>query len=92
MGDLEHGYYGYDQEAEIEKTLSEYDDTIEPKPTIIPAKKARAKDYDKVCHELGFNPGVKFIKITTRGTIGFTCGKPEEFRPGRVKWTYEKEG
>lgn len=41
-------------------------------------KKAYAKDYDKICHELGFNPAAHFVKITSRNTISFTCGKPDE--------------
>lgn len=34
--------------------------------------------YDEVCHELGFIPECKFVKITTAGTITFTCGTPDE--------------
>jgi hypothetical protein len=41
-------------------------------------KKAYAKDYDKIGHELGFNPAGHFVKITSRNRISFTCGKPDE--------------
>ena len=34
--------------------------------------------YEEVCHELGFDPSVNFVKITTRGSISFTVGKPYE--------------
>ena len=36
--------------------------------------------YEDVCHELGFSAQVRFVKITTRGTISFTCGRPHEVR------------
>lgn len=36
--------------------------------------------YDEVCHDLGFIPDVHFVRVTTRGTISFTCGKPDEVR------------
>lgn len=38
------------------------------------------KSYEDVCHDLGFAPEVRFVKITTRGTISFTCGRPSEVR------------
>lgn len=34
--------------------------------------------YGDVCHELGFICECAFVKITTAGTITFTCGKPDE--------------
>ena len=43
-------------------------------------KKASRKDYDAICHELGFIPSVHFVEITNRGTITYTCGKPQEIR------------
>ena len=43
-------------------------------------KKATAKNYEAICHEIGFNPDVHFVKITTAGTISFTAGKREEVR------------
>lgn len=43
-------------------------------------KKASAKNYEAICDELGVNPSVKFVKITNRGTISFTAGKPSEIR------------
>ena len=36
--------------------------------------------YEDVCHTLGFIPYVNFVKVTTRGTITFTIGKPCEIR------------
>lgn len=36
--------------------------------------------YDGVCYNLGFEAGVNFIKITSAGTISFTCGKPHEIK------------
>ena len=38
------------------------------------------KPYEDVCHDLGFVPEVRFVTITTRGTISFTCGRPSEVR------------
>lgn len=46
---------------------------------IIKEQKAQ-KAYEDVCHDLGFAPEVQFVKITTRGTISFTCGRPSEVR------------
>lgn len=43
-------------------------------------KKASAKNYREICEELGFNADVQFIKITNRGTISFTFGKPQEIK------------
>lgn len=40
----------------------------------------REESYEEVCENLGFIAEVHFVKITTRGTITFTCGKPEEIR------------
>lgn len=36
--------------------------------------------YEDVCHELEFIADVQFVKITTRGTITFTAGKPDWVR------------
>lgn len=38
------------------------------------------KSYEDICHDLGINPDVHFVKVTNRGTITFTCGKPNEVR------------
>lgn len=38
------------------------------------------ESYDEVCNNLGFNPDVHFVEITNRGTITFTCGKPNEIQ------------
>lgn len=43
-------------------------------------KTASAKNYREICEELGFNANVHFVKITNRGTISFTCGKPQEIK------------
>lgn len=37
-------------------------------------------NYDDICKKLGMDPSIRFVHITTRGTIGFTAGKPEEIR------------
>lgn len=36
--------------------------------------------YDEVCHALGFVPECHFVKLTNRGTVSFTIGKPDEIR------------
>lgn len=36
--------------------------------------------YEDICHELGFIADAEFVKVTTRGTITFTLGKPHEIR------------
>lgn len=36
--------------------------------------------YDGVCYNLGFAARVNFVKITSAGTISFTCGKPNEIK------------
>lgn len=48
----------------------------------VPVRQVKQKmTYEEVCKELGdYIPSVGFIKITTRGTIGFTLGKPHEIR------------
>lgn len=38
------------------------------------------ESYESVCHKLGFDPEAHFVKVTNRGTISFTCGKPNEIR------------
>lgn len=43
-------------------------------------KFAKASNYKQVCHDLGFIPEIHFVKITTRGTISFYCGKPQDVR------------
>lgn len=43
-------------------------------------KIAKRKDYEAICHELGFIPEVHFVEITNRGTITYTVGKPQEVR------------
>ena len=35
-------------------------------------------DYEDVCHKLRIIPWMNFVEITTRGTITFTLGKPDE--------------
>lgn len=34
--------------------------------------------YSDICHDLDFDPESGFIRVTTAGTITFTCGKPYE--------------
>lgn len=36
--------------------------------------------YEDVCKDLGFIAGVKFVEVSNRGTITFTCGRPSEIR------------
>lgn len=36
--------------------------------------------YEEVCKDLGFIAGVKFVEVSTRGSITFTCGRPSEIR------------
>jgi hypothetical protein len=36
--------------------------------------------YRETCARLGFDPDVKFVEILPDGTIGYTCGKPDEVR------------
>lgn len=38
-------------------------------------------EYVDVCKDLGYIAEVKFIKITTAGTISFYLAKPDEVRP-----------
>ena len=40
----------------------------------------KSMTYEEVCDELGFYSSIHFIKITTRGTITFTLGKPDEIK------------
>lgn len=34
--------------------------------------------YKELCRALGFSSDTGFVKLTTRGTIDCTCGKPSE--------------
>jgi hypothetical protein len=43
-------------------------------------KKAKQSQYAAVCAELGVRADVRFVEITSAGSISFTCGKPEECR------------
>jgi hypothetical protein len=36
--------------------------------------------YAEVCSRLDMDPSIHFVRLTTRGTIGFTLGKPDELR------------
>lgn len=40
----------------------------------------KTANYEAICQTLGFRPDSGFVKITNRGTISFTCGKPDEIR------------
>jgi hypothetical protein len=35
-------------------------------------------EYEALCEELGFIAAVCFVQIEEDGSIGFTCGKPQE--------------
>lgn len=48
------------------------------------------KSYEEVCHELGFIPKARFVEVTNRGTITFTCGKPQELR--ELLWAVKCKG
>lgn len=37
-------------------------------------------EYNEICEDLGFIPGIHFVKVTNRGTISFTAGKPNEVK------------
>ena len=50
------------------------------KRTVIKSGEKIEMEYDAVCHELGIRPDVRFVEITTRGTIMYTAGKREEIR------------
>lgn len=36
--------------------------------------------YEDICKELGFNAACNFVVVTSRGTITFSAGKPDEIR------------
>lgn len=36
--------------------------------------------YLEVCERLGMDPRIRFVRLTRRGTVGFTVGKPDEIR------------
>ena len=37
-------------------------------------------NYEQICQRLGADPTIHFVRLTTRGTITATAGKPDEFR------------
>lgn len=37
-------------------------------------------EYINICMDLGFIPETRFVKVTNRGTITFTVGKPNEIK------------
>ena len=39
--------------------------------------------YEAVCEDLGFIADIHFVKVTNRGTVSFSCGKPNEIRAPR---------
>lgn len=47
-------------------------------------------DYEEVCKDLGFIPSVRFVRVTTRGTISWTVGKPEEIKA--LRYACESKG
>jgi hypothetical protein len=36
--------------------------------------------YEDLCRDLGFIPKVRFVEVTNRHTVTYSCGKPEEVR------------
>lgn len=38
------------------------------------------KSYEDICNDLDISPDINFVRVTTAGTITFTCGKPSEVR------------
>lgn len=40
--------------------------------------------YDDICHDLGFIPEIKFVRVTNHGTICWTIGKPGEIQALRA--------
>lgn len=36
--------------------------------------------YEEICKELGFIAECKFVEVTNRGSITFSCGTPDEVR------------
>jgi len=46
--------------------------------TVIKDGKKMKMTYEEVCHDLGFIAKCEFVKITTRGTITFTAGTPND--------------
>lgn len=36
--------------------------------------------YDELCHDLGIIPSIKFVAVTSRQTVSFSAGKPDEIR------------
>lgn len=36
--------------------------------------------YDEICHDLGYIPEVRFVHVTSTGSISYTVGKPQEIR------------
>lgn len=34
--------------------------------------------YEDICHDLGISPQVHFVRVTTAGTISYTCGRHAE--------------
>lgn len=39
-----------------------------------------AMDYAEICKELGFVAETNFVRITSKGTVSYTAGKPEEVK------------
>lgn len=40
----------------------------------------RNMSYRELCSLLGFSADIEFVHVTTRGTISFSAGKPNEIR------------
>ena len=52
--------------------------------------KTDSPKYIETCKRLGFRPEIQFVKLNSNGSIGFTCGKPEEIRS--LARAVEREG
>ena len=46
--------------------------------------------YEDLCHDLGIIPSIKFVAVTSRQTISYTVGKPDEI--GYLKSMCRKKG
>ena len=47
---------------------------------VIHNNKHVSMEYIDICMNLGFIPETRFVKVTNRGTITFTVGKPYEIK------------
>lgn len=45
-----------------------------------PNEDRKPRTYESICHELGFIPEVRFVRLTQAGTVTFTVGKGYEVK------------